>query len=300
MIEIKMAGGIGNQLFQYFAGWSLANKLNTGIVLDYSQWSLHDTVHGETIEKFNLSGSFKSPKQFGFIARTLARTDRRLLRKYSLYRRVNAMCGKRWFATTIGYEENLKLLPSGSRISGYFQTWRYFADFKDKNENFQLTLSDMSKECYSLALEAAIIKPIMVHVRRGDYKNLSNSFGVLSNEYYVQALAEARKLLPQNPIWLFSDEVDIAVEIFSSTQLKIDRVIYDQDLLDATESLYLMTRCAGHVVANSTFSWWGAALSKSSEIVIAPNPWFRGIEEPLDLIPTTWLRINSKWETLEL
>jgi hypothetical protein len=296
MIEMKMAGGLGNQLFQYFAGWSLANNRSTGLILDYTHWDLHNVFHGETIENFNLIADFRISKPSNVFTKILVRVDRRLLRKNHLYRHVSSAFSKRWFAPTIGFEANLNSLASQSKIHGYFQTWRYFEDFKRKNLDFQLALKKMSSQCIKLSEEVDSTKPVMVHVRRGDYKKLSNSFGILSGEYYFQSVKQVRKKLPRNPIWLFSDEPEIAIKMFNLIEVEVEKVISGQELQDSTESLYLMSRCAGHIVANSTFSWWGAAFSKSSEIVIAPDLWFKGMEEPVDLIPKTWVRIESRWE----
>jgi hypothetical protein len=100
-------------------------------------------------------------------------------------------------------------------------------------------------------------------------------------------------------IWIFSDEPQLARVIHSlSTKIPIEWI--DNKLMSAAETLQLFRRCDGYIIANSSFSWWAAMLSHTiNPIVIAPTKWFRNLEDPVDLIPPSWLRVNSTFFSAE-
>jgi hypothetical protein len=98
-------------------------------------------------------------------------------------------------------------------------------------------------------------------------------------------------------VWVFSDDPASAASTLRFLEGSRVRWISDySDRLSPEEELILMTFGKAHIIANSTFSWWGAFLSESSMQVIAPEEWFESREEPLDLIPPNWTRIKSYWE----
>jgi hypothetical protein len=139
-------------------------------------------------------------------------------------------------------------------------------------------------------------KPIFVHIRRGDYKRLSDSYGLLDTSYYVAAVTMARKFLPNNPIWVVSDDIPEAKKLFAPI-LPVNTIWVDPPIsADPVESLLLMSQGAGNIIANSTFSWWGAVLNENSIVTVAPKKWFKGMQDPKDLYPPHWLLIESSWQ----
>lgn len=140
--------------------------------------------------------------------------------------------------------------------------------------------------------------PVIIHVRRGDYSKTPD-LGMLSSDYYRKAIGEAKeRLATSKPIfWVFSDNPDFAQGL--STKLGIEgQVISKGANLRPAEELVLMTLGSAHVIANSSFSWWGASMSSTSKFVIHPDKWFRGMEDPSDLVPLTWISSPSDWEDL--
>jgi hypothetical protein len=139
---------------------------------------------------------------------------------------------------------------------------------------------------------ATIEKPLVVHVRLGDYKDAPN-LGVLSDQYYKENIKEVMSKGKCSRIWLFSDETNLAIKIIPSEYLSNVRVI---DVVDnsASSTLEAMRLGKSYIIANSTFSWWAAFLKfDTSAEVICPNPWFKLAKAPRGLIPDTWQKSHK-------
>jgi hypothetical protein len=134
--------------------------------------------------------------------------------------------------------------------------------------------------------------PIIVHLRFGDYK-FEDSFGIPNPRYYNEAISQALSAHPSAKIWVFSDEEMEARKVFPIEFADNVRWFTDSNLSSA-ETLEIMRCGRAYVIANSTFSWWAATLSKTENpMVICPNVWFRFEKEPVDLIPQTWKRVAA-------
>jgi len=166
---------------------------------------------------------------------------------------------------------------------GYFQSEKYFAKNKSLIQNLFSIDEDNNKliiEKYSNVLK---LNPVGVHVRRGDY--LSNPHPVCSLDYYDKAF----NLFPENTVYLlFSDDITWCKENFKEETFHF--VENNEDVVD----LFLMTKCSHNIMANSSFSWWGAWLNKNeNQRVITPQNWFGNTMEhnTKDLIPSEWEQI---------
>ena len=137
--------------------------------------------------------------------------------------------------------------------------------------------------------------PTVVHVRLGDYKN-EKAFGIPSIQYYLGGLEYFERVEPKGPIWLFSNEPK---EAFMMMPDKYHHRIFvvPTDSLSSAETLELMRYGTAYIIGNSSFSWWGAALSFSEDAkVISPRPWFRGSDTPNQLIPENWLEFDAHYD----
>jgi len=130
-------------------------------------------------------------------------------------------------------------------------------------------------------------QPIMVHVRRGDYRQ--GGFGLLGPRYYRNALRQLRAVGIDRPVWIFSDEPSSTPDYL----LNLGRMVSSP--IGAHEEMYLMSFGAANVIANSTFSWWGAWMNPDDVPVIYPKPWFRQSGEIQGLLPPWWLPEESAW-----
>jgi len=165
-------------------------------------------------------------------------------------------------------------------LVGFFQSEKYFKEHRDDIQQMFSIDSyslDIIKEKYGSLLEG---NTAFVHVRRGDYVKYKDQHPPCSLDYY----REATSLFPENTIFLvFSDDIEWCKEKFEDERFVF--IHNDEDYID----LYLMTLCKGAIMANSSFSWWGAWLGEK-EKVIAPALWFGegSINNTKDLYAQGW------------
>jgi hypothetical protein len=193
----------------------------------------------------------------------------------------------------IGYSK-IQVKPIRSFIVGYFQSFRFTKDINTYRELKSLSLTKKNSEIEKFIEIAKIEKPIVVHFRFGDYKS-EKTFGIPNSNYYKSALFQIIDVTPDSKIWVFSDEEMEARKVFPNELMDRTRWFTDKKLSSA-ETLELMRLGKSYVIANSTFSWWGAVLSKTENPpVICPDVWFQNENEPLDLIPPSWKRVAA-WQ----
>lgn len=187
--------------------------------------------------------------------------------------------------SSFSFDENIfnKCLDWVS-IQGFFQSEKYFKHIEDEiKEDFQFR-DEILEPCEKV-MSQFDTAPISIHIRRTDYITNPNHTA-LGLDYYQKALEQFDNEL----VLVFSDDPEWCnqQELFSS-----DRFLIAQKNSNYVD-LCLMTLCSGHIIANSSFSWWGAWLAKNNK-VIAPSGWFRGSNnehlDTKDLIPETWVVI---------
>jgi hypothetical protein len=151
-------------------------------------------------------------------------------------------------------------------LYGYFQTEKYFKSIEEDIKKDFTFSEELLNSCSEFIEQiSSTNKIISLHVRHGDYLNLQSYHPVPSIEYYSKALS----LLPDLPVMLFTDDPEwcLEQELFDS-----DRFLLSQSN-EANVDMCMMSLCSHHIIANSSFSWWGAWLAKSQK-VIAPKVWF--------------------------
>jgi hypothetical protein len=201
-------------------------------------------------------------------------------------------------AASLGKDHNLELIRPGCYVQGYFQTAEYYQSLKLSGGDTALVLRRPSDWFQKTRVELEHIKPLVVHVRRGDYLQEKNRpIGALSSEYFEQAIkvAKGRKDFGNREVWVFSDDISQVMPEFNEFGIKINRWIQPPENVDPAESLVLMSKTDAVVVSNSTFSWWAAVLG-SPKLVVCPSAWFRLLPEPEGLIPSDWIRVESSWK----
>ena len=294
-------GGLGNQLFGYFAGLYAAQRLGCQVRFDVSQQDKGFSAHGSSI------ASFKLNETFGVFDKGLLSPKRLAQRFFEILvgfvpalRAIQSRLFKTFTSTEVGFDRGFESIQPGTFVRGYFQSHIY-VDEVVRNPNFQgLTLTQPSVWFEALASQAKTTRPIMVHVRRGDFAKLAEEFGMLSADYYVAAIKLLRqKIDDPAPIWVFSDELEQVQKELGSAFNGAGFSDQTEWILpppgtDAAESLLLMSLGIGNVISNSTFSWWSAALNRSA-VVVAPEKWFKGKADPQGLIPSDWLLLPSQW-----
>ena len=284
-ITVRLIGGLGNQLFGYYAGAALAARHGVGLRLDTS-WTRHGiTDHGIEILKFDLPGEW-IPSD-GLRAKLSApgtipgRAIAKALRDVPILRRPFRIHE----APGVGHDPTLLDQPPGTRLRGYFQSWGT-VDYAVRSGYPRRPRLLRASAWLDEAIEwANAEQPLAVHVRRGDYAKVSE-FGLLGPSYYEAAIERMRQAGVTGPIWLFSDEPELARQALGGYADQAVAVVPPHS--PAAEML-AMSYAAGNIIANSTFSWWGAWMGEPGRPVLAPDPWFVSGSGVGGLTPPGWL-----------
>ena len=286
---LEISGGLGNQLFQLAALKFFTNKHNLRPVIDLSRISTGKMSREFSIPValcniLGLEEPSNKPK------RPIA-----LIRKKVLWnlesRAPNLRFRDLYYGNGVGFDPGPDANFNFNGISGYFQSFRYPDElgwhdklkiFEPSNSVYQTLLSEMRQT-----------KPIALHIRGGDYLADNSGIGNLSSSYYSKALHALGGGGQQ--IWVFTDDIEHAHKIVAPLKISF-KIVDELNKLSAIETLYLISAAKKIIVSNSTFAWWAAYMSSKSEIYV-PNKWFQAKDEPLDLIPSNWFRLESAWLT---
>ena len=310
-VIISLTGGLGNQFFQLAAAVNLSEGGPVAMEWDLGQPRLNKSGLPDIADFFwpdfvTLLPS-KSPKVITRKAFSVSRRINISSKKYrdmpgiSVLRLITSLLISAYLkmyltyeaARGVGYQE-LKLKTKTTFLTGYFQSYLWVVTDPTRDIFMKTHLRNPSTDFRNFEEKARTTKPIMLHVRLGDYKN-ETTFGIPNTNYYLKAITEVSKSLPDSDIWVFSNEMELAK---SHLPLQFNhRYRYIQDSkLTPSEILELMRNGSGYIIGNSTFSWWSAFLSyQESALVICPYPWFQLQESPVEIIPPHWHKIPA-WE----
>ena len=235
-------GRLGNQMFQYAALFNIANLLNYDYGIPYSN------------EEFGL----KLCKYFNITAR-----DSSDYYNKNIYNQESSL-----------YDGNLLYLVDNTDISGFFQSELFFrSSYKKLKKEFEFK-PEIQDTALKITFDEEIYfdKPIVaMHIRRDDYL-IDDNFSVLPISYYKESLEYITSSLDTNDFMLliFSDDIEWCKNNLNDLHHSI-KFIYNSEATD----LRLMSLCNHFIIANSSYSWWGAYLSQNeNKIVIAPKYWF--------------------------
>jgi hypothetical protein len=275
-------GQLGNQMFKYAAVRGIANALHKDFLIPPAYKLLNNKKVFKILNRLNL-------------------VDERNHVNHSLFKYFNMSSVNK---ANIGYSQNLNTLKEKSfeldkqfvnsqeesfDIYGFFQSYKYFEHISNEileDFTFKNKIANKTYEIYN-----NLENPCSIHVRRGDYITNPNH-SVLDVEYYFKSIEKIGK---DKQFLVFSDDVEWCR---SFKAFRGENFIYSEDFTKGREhyDLSLMTLCKDHIISNSTYSWWGAWLSKSNN-VIAPEMWFKNSAYTFynteDLLPKGWLTIEN-------
>jgi glycosyl transferase family 11 len=279
LIISTLAGALGNQMFQYAAGRALALRRNTELQLDLG-WLTPVSRFVYELGVFGL--------------------DVRLISAYRHTRRerVRELVGlapaawrQNWRRDGFSFDPKVIDLPQDTRLVGYWQSEKYFEDFGDViRADFRFSEPlDASNACVAEAIAASTA--VAVHVRRGDYvtdPGARSFLGTLPLDYYLAGAELMRDRTPDPRFFVFSDD---PAWCRSHLRLGGPTTVVDHNQGRGHDDLRLMALCRHHIIANSSFSWWGAWLaSPEGQIVVAPERW-GAAGNAGDVIPDRWCRL---------
>jgi hypothetical protein len=297
MIKVFTLGGLGNQMFQYAAAKALAERLNTGVCIDTSP--LHVRLRNTTSRPYELNHFVLSKGQEqvvfsqvrGFLFFKIypkvkkSFLGKMIAKNYALFEEENAYM----------FDSEILSLPDNSLLLGYFQAEKYFSSsekiireafrFKQALAGKNLELAKKMKSCNSVS----------IHIRRGDYLSNKSSFETfcsIAADYYQKAIEHIYTRLENPVFFIFSDEPEKAKKEIPLPQANF--IDWNKGT-DSYIDMQLMTCCRHNIIANSSFSWWGAWLNPHpNKMVVAPAEWLKDKAANAsikDLLPGKWIRL---------
>lgn len=294
MVVVEVNSGLGNQMFQYAAGLGLAKRLNVPLRIDTTWYDVSDSQQTPRNFELNHYGiamdfitSVELDRQFrlkgeGLLQRLKNRINRS--KPYYLQRVYNE--------PHFHYDANFERAQSPVMLSGYWQSERYFMNAADAVRKAFTVPVPESLQHWVKAMQQSV--SVSVHVRRGDMVNnpaVMQVHGYCNHDYYQNAIRLMQEAFPECVFFVFSDDLN-----WCRTHLGGMGTLYFVDGNEGSKAyldIQLMRHCQHHIIANSSFSWWGAWLNPSPEKqVIAPMRWFaHDRHDTRDLIPVGWQRI---------
>lgn len=292
-VIVLVRGGLGNQLFQFSAGLMSINR-SVGRLFMKNLSPSHLDILAFNLQDFELD-LIQGRKYFpDYVIERFLRKFQLIIVKFRLERSLEKfglymidIPGKlSWFVKLTGRQYLL----------GYFQDIQYAERFKILTNSTTLKIQNPTDWFTQNEIRIQEVRPVAIHIRRGDYLNFSDTLGTLDFAYYKNAV-ENLKSESNAYYWIFSDSIEEAERFKRFSGVEVSRIeIMDPPAGSSpVESLLLMSYASAIIISNSTFSWWAGFLSENSTPVVAPSKWFRGLPNPINLIPNHWRIEESVW-----
>lgn len=285
MLIVKIQGGLGNQLFQYAFGRAVAIKNNAQLVLDASCYqSIYDHT-GYVLDRYNIQAStlnYKFPRLKG--------------RYINLIKKLPASVQKCFgyiYESDYRHSDSNANYFNGFTYVGYWQSWKYFYDVLPAIKNDLILLDQISGRAAELIQQVKNCNSISIHIRRGDYitnPKAASIYRALPMSYYDNSIGVVNDKVDNPFYFVFSDDPEWVTENFNFGE---NSLIVSSLGFTPQVDMMIMSHCKHNIIANSTFSYWGAMLNNNiGAIKISPDKWFNpGCLSEVDIVPDDWLRI---------
>lgn len=301
MIIVRLIGGLGNQMFQYALGRHLAHRNSTLLKLDVSEfeayklqsYGLHCFAIWQHIASIEEIETFKI-KSYQRLSRWALNTKKRLgfyrYTTFDFYRDIKYLQEK-----SFSFDPSVLDVQGNIYLDGYWQTEKYFSEIRGILLREFACIYQQDAKSKDIAEHIQKKESVSLHIRRGDYVHdplTSQMHGVCSLEYYREAVDRIARKIPKAHLFIFSDD-----HAWVRENMKFDHPFTIVDHNDASanyEDLRLMSMCRHNIIANSSFSWWGAWLNAHPDkMVIAPERWNNDPAlDAQDVLPESWVKIE--------
>ncbi len=282
-------GGLGNQLFIYAAGLTFESITRRPIKFDALDVMGSNRTHSSGML------NFANPRRI--IQNPLLLQGRR--GAVWLLHRISALLSLRpvdYRSHVLGFDEKMVLQDQAWSVRGHFQSYRYAIEDSVLQELNNLRPCKPSEKFLKELKNVGKELTLSIHVRRGDYVELKDKFGLLSKVYFEtaseQALAVSNRKIKR--VLLFSDDIPEAKKLMEGINFGTIPISTVEGLSDE-EELFLMAQSDLLIISNSTFSWWAAKLGTRPKIVFAPDKWFKSMKDPEHIYPEDWKKVVSRW-----
>ena len=270
MIISKIIGGLGNQMFQYAAGRSLSLATGCQLKIDISGFDNYTLHNGFELGVFNISGEIANPNEVIQLTGSHSKVANYLKRNLRIVKKTH------FIERDFFYNPKFFQVKQPVYLDGYWQAYEYSQTYEAKIRSEFTFRGQLDELNYEISKQICTTNSVSVHVRRGDY--LSNSassvvHGFIGTDYYNKAIQLVKDRVSSPHFFVFSDDINWAK---SNLPLNSNAVFVSHNTgLTSFEDMRLMSMCKHNVIANSTFSWWGAWLNINlNKIVVAPKNWF--------------------------
>ncbi len=289
MVIVNLIGGLGNQMFQYAAARRIAYVNNTELKLDISSFTAYK-LHSYSLNNFSILESIASKKDIA-IYKNL-KGIYKLINKFKIkclpYYKCSYLREKNYH-----FDSNILKVPGNVYLEGYWQSEKYFNDIKEIIHQEFCVKYNLEARNKELAKVINDCESVSIHIRRGDYvknKTTNQVHGVCSLDYYYKAIDIILEKCKNPYFFVFSDDHEW---VKKNIKLKKKIIYIEHNSAEKNyEDLRLMSLCKNNIIANSSFSWWGAWLNTNpNKIIMAPKKWFNNNLNTTDLIPKNWIII---------
>lgn len=289
---VRISGGLGNQMFQYAAGLAVAKKKKADLLLDLDDYASNKHHHGFELDRvFSCHIGTASQEQVrNILGWRYPPTVRRLLTKAPM----GIFRGQRFIVEPhFNYWKGIFDIETPCYLQGYWQSERYFKGITDQVRAAFRFRGDLSEKNEFLVQEMKAANSVSIHVRRGDYvhnSSASATHGVCDLGFYRDAILYIKEIVDNPCFYVFSDDIE-----WVSENLHIEgrhKYIRHNVGEESYNDMRLMSACRHNIIANSTFSWWGAWLNSfPDKVIVAPLKWFAITKNTQDLLPRDWVKI---------
>lgn len=291
MLVVRIGGGLGNQMFQYAFARSLEIRHEKEVFLDIK--SLETNKRNYELYRFTIKENYVDENKMkyfyakNFLVKSWYYLQGKLERNSGLTHRIREK--------NRGFSPEYLNIKENAYFHGCWQSEKYFEDIKGTiREEFKFREKPNKKNLEMIKRIKADCFAVSLHVRRGDYVTDIRNFekhGICSVEYYLEAIQYMKNKIGENiHCYIFSDDMEW-VKNFLPVNCATTYVDYNKGD-QSFEDIRLMSLCSHNIIANSTFSWWGAWLNRNpNKIVVAPKIWFSSESRCIDIIPEDWIKI---------
>lgn len=299
-ITLSLTGGLGNQLYQFYAGQFFAKNLNATLKYTHNPLPGNHPQENSNIDSFLIENEIRPQVLFSYMPKLITRVYKGLMRRSSILAAASNFIGGIYFEKKFEPKSEVTEISKSlsrsifrkRRIKGYYQDFGYFRAI---NSAAELVLKSPSEWYSAMTKEIIDEKPVIIHLRLGDYLEQPTIWGVLDQNYYKNGLKIIQKQMNIKKVWIFSDDLKSAKFILKDLNNFKLKFIDSSEDRDPAEVLKIMSMGIAHVVSNSTFSLWASAISHSSKITIIPNPVFRNMQGQARGLPSDWIKVEASW-----
>lgn len=288
---VKFYGGLGNQMFQYAMLIALRSVSKDDLLMDTSLYST-----------YGLHNGFELPLIFATTTKSATKEEIKKLSRYTTNYKIARLIHyilphkkTEFVERTFGqfYPEALKF-GCDKAYDGYWQHWEYFDEFREdilKEFSLRQPLDGINASLYNELMFENL--SVSVHVRRGDYLKSKLYKGICEVDYYRDAITKAKQIAGDNAhFYFFSNDSDWCQKNLSD--ILNENYFHKVDWNRGSNSyidMILMSACRVNIIANSSFSWWGAYLNqRDDKVVIAPKVWInKKMPNPIQM--PEWIKI---------